>query len=93
MSLLRPSITGRLLRAAGPVGARATPAFVRYNGQSAAGTPINNSKNKSQPLHRTGESSMEGHSQAKETFVRHNTPDWNAEVDQASSYAQSLSDS
>jgi len=85
MSLLRPSITGRLLRAAGPVGARVIPASVRYDSQSAAGTPLIKSEDKSQPLHRSGQSSMENAYGAKDTQVSHTKPMYNAEVDQASS--------
>ena len=83
MSLLRPSITGRLLRAAGPVGLRATPAAVRYDSQTSSGVPLVKKENESQPLHRSGESSMENHEDANSTLVKHNSPDWNAMVDQS----------
>lgn len=83
MSLLRPSITGRLLRAAGPVGVRAIPASVRYDSQTSSGVPLIKNENESQPLHRSGESSMENHEDAKSNMVKHNSPDWNAMVDQA----------
>lgn len=83
MSLLRPSITGRLLRAAGPVGIRATPAAVRYDSQTSSGVPLVKNQDKSQPLHQTGESSMENHHEGKDTLPKHNSPDWNAMVDQS----------
>lgn len=67
MSLLRPSIAGRLLRVAGPTVGRVVPATVRYE---------------------SGESSMVNHTDAKATQVRHNQPDYTAEVDQASSYGE-----
>jgi hypothetical protein len=90
MSLLRPSLTGRLLRAAGPITGRATPAFVRYDSQTSSGTPLIQSDDKSQPLHRSGWSTMANHPQAKDTQVSHNNPDWDAEVDRATSYAHWL---
>lgn len=83
MSLLRPSITGRLLRAAGPVGVRATPAAVRYDSQTSSGVPLIKNENESQPLHRSGESSMENHHGSKDNLPKHNSPDWNAMVDQS----------
>lgn len=83
MSLLRPSITGRLLRAAGPVGVRATPAAVRYDSQTSSGVPLIKNPTESQPLHRDGASSMENHEEASDGMVKHNSPDWNAMVDQS----------
>jgi hypothetical protein len=84
MSLLRPSIAGRLLRATGPASRRSAPIFVRYDSQTTSGTPLTGS-NKSQPAYQTGESSMVNHPESASSEVRHNQPDYNAEVDQASS--------
>jgi len=88
MSLLRPSIAGRLLRAAGPAAGRTTPAFVR---RTSGGAPLAKSDDKPQTLRRSGWSTMENHPQSKDTQVSHNNPDWDAEVDQATSYVQWLS--
>jgi NADH dehydrogenase (ubiquinone) Fe-S protein 4 len=82
MSLLRSSIVGRLLKAAGPAALRPAPAFAKYSTQTAIGTPLTES-DESKP-----NSSVESRPQAKDTQIRHNNPDWNVEVDQASSYAQ-----
>jgi len=84
MSLLRPSIAGRLLRAGAPAAQRLGPGARRWDSQTASGTPLTDS-DKSQPAYTTGESSMANHEQANATQVRHNQPDYTAEVDQASS--------
>jgi len=77
MSLLRPSITGRLLRVGVPSTRRVVPATVRFE-STALGTLLTTSDASSEAgIAKTGE--------AKETQVRHNQPDYTAEVDQASS--------
>ena len=82
MSLLRPSLTGRLLRAGAP--RLPTITCVRYDSQTSSGIPLNPS-DKPQPAYQTGESSMVNHPEANESVPRHNQPDYKAEVDQASS--------
>jgi hypothetical protein len=86
MSLLRPSIAGRLLRASGPAARKSMPTFVRHDSQTSSGTPLTQS-DKSQPAYQSGESSMVNHPGAGDKQVRHNQPDYDAEVDQASSLA------
>lgn len=85
MSLLRPSIAGRLLRAGAPAQQRLIPATRRCYAQTPSGTNLTSSE-KSQPAASTGESNMVNHESANSTHVRHNQPDYTAEVDQASSY-------
>lgn len=58
--------------------------MVRFDSQTTSGTPLTKS-DKSQPAYQTGESSMVNHEQAKDSQVKHNQPDYSAEVDQASS--------
>lgn len=84
MLLLRPSIAGRLIRAPGLAARRLTPVAVRYDSQTSSGVPLTKS-DKSQPAYSTGESSMVNHEGAEDGKVRHNQPDYAAEVDQASS--------
>ncbi|OBT72398.1 hypothetical protein VF21_07489 [Pseudogymnoascus sp. 05NY08] len=79
MSLLRPSIVGRLLKAAGPAALRPAPTFARYGTQTAIGTPITES-DESKPT----QSSNAPVARA-DTKITHNNPDWNVEVDQATS--------
>ncbi|KAF8848601.1 NADH-ubiquinone oxidoreductase 21kDa subunit [Acephala macrosclerotiorum] len=76
MSLLRPSIAGRLLRTGAPIARRVVPATVRYDSHTALGTPLTTSEASSVPVE-VGES--------KGIQPRHNQPDYAAEVDQASS--------
>ncbi|KAJ8060137.1 hypothetical protein OCU04_010487 [Sclerotinia nivalis] len=83
MSLLRPSIAGRLLRTAGPTGLRSVPNGARYE-QTYSGVPLTPS-NMSQPKHSIGESSMINHPQSKDKLAKHNQPDYGVEVDQAAS--------
>lgn len=78
MSLLRPSIAGRLLRAGVPSVRNATPATRRYDSHTALGTPFTTSAS-------PAGSSIVKAEEAKEVQVRHNQPDYTAEVDQASS--------
>lgn len=85
MSLLRPSIAGRLLKTPGPTARRFNPPFVRYDSQTSSGVLLTKS-DKSQSAYSSGESSMANHEGAKNGAVRHNQPDYGAEVDQASSY-------
>jgi NADH dehydrogenase (ubiquinone) Fe-S protein 4 len=73
MSLLRPSIAGRLLRAGAPSARRAIPGTVRYETSTALGTPLTKSDT-------TGGSEV-----VEKTTPRYNQPDYGAEVDQASS--------
>ena len=75
MSLLRPSIAGRLLRAGVPAARRIAPATVRFE-STGSGTTLTTVEPKTAPL--KGE-------EAKDKQVRHNQPDYTAEVDQASS--------
>ena len=76
MSLLRPSIAGRLLRAGVPSTRRAVPATVRFE-STALGTPLTTADTPSG----VGVAKTE----SKDMQVRHNQPDYTAEVDQASS--------
>lgn len=77
MSLLRPSIAGRLLRTGGPAARRVVPATVRYDSHTALGTPLTTSD---------ASTAVEA-KDPKAIQPRHNQPDYTAEVDQASSYA------
>jgi len=81
MSLLRPSIAGRLLRAGVPTARKALPGSVRYDTTTALGTKITTLDAPGAPagdsLAKSGED--------KAVNVRHNQPDYGAEVDQASS--------
>jgi len=72
MSLLRPSIAGRMLRQTAPTARRHLPSTVRYESQASSGTPL-----------ATTQSSVA--TRTEETQVKHNQPDYGAEVDQASS--------
>jgi len=77
MSLLRPSIAGRLLRSGVPFTRRVVPATVRFE-STALGTPLTPSDTASgAEIAKTGGEN--------EVQVRHNQPDYTAEVDQASS--------
>ncbi|PMD53267.1 uncharacterized protein K444DRAFT_541910 [Hyaloscypha bicolor E] len=77
MSLLRPSMAGRLLRAGAPFTRRVVPGTVRFE-STALGTPLTSSDTASGAgIAKTGGE--------KEVQVRHNQPDYTAEVDQASS--------
>lgn len=80
MSLLRRSIAGRLLRANAPAVQRFVPSTVRWESQTAVGTPLTIA-DKAQP-----ESSLVEQKSSKDTPIRYNQPDYTAEVDQASSY-------
>ncbi len=75
MSLLRPSIAGRLLRAGAP-SVRISAGSARFE-STALGTPLTT-------LDAAG-SSVTKAEESKEKLVRHNQPDYTAEVDQASS--------
>jgi NADH dehydrogenase (ubiquinone) Fe-S protein 4 len=75
MSLLRPSIAGRLLRAGTPSVRRAVPATIRFESSTVTlSTPLT-------PSGKPGTSVDD----VKEHQPRHNQPDYTAEVDQASS--------
>jgi NADH dehydrogenase (ubiquinone) Fe-S protein 4 len=76
MSLLRPSIAGRLLRASAPSTRRVVPATIRFE-STALGTPLTTSDAPPAGIAKAGE--------AKDIQPRHNQPDYAAEVDQASS--------
>ncbi|KAF7948029.1 hypothetical protein EAE96_009097 [Botrytis aclada] len=80
MSLLRPSIAGRLLRATGPTGLRSIPNGVRCE----SGIPLTPTSMPN-PKRKEGESSLINHPQSKDTLVKHNQPDYGVEVDQAAS--------
>jgi len=79
MSLLRPSIAGRLLRARAPTSLRAVPSTKRFDTHTAAGTQLTSSTPKE-----SGET-LPQKGKGKEDLVKHNQPDYTAEVDQASS--------
>lgn len=85
MSLLRSALNVRFLRVSQPIVTRMVPAAVRHDSQTAIGTPLTKS-DESQPANRTGESSLVNPEAARDTQVHHNQPDYQAEVDQASSY-------
>lgn len=70
MSLLRPSIGGRLLRAVGPASHRGLSGAVRFNSQDATSKELQTAN----PLSIT-----------EEPKPRHNQQDYSAEVDQATS--------
>lgn len=73
MSLLRPSIAGRLLRNGAPAARKAFPGAVRFQTSEASSVPATQS-----PATTKVEDT-------KDTQVRHNQPDYAAEVDQAAS--------
>jgi len=75
MSLLRPSIAGRLLRAGAP-SVRLSASSARFE-STALGTPLTTSDAAGSLLTKAGEE--------KEKLARRNQPDYTAEVDQASS--------
>lgn len=86
MSLLRPSIAGRILRAGAPsVGAvrRAVPGGVRFESTAPHGTPLAPSNNTQLSETKPTIGGLE--STNVEVGVKHNQPDYTAEVDQASS--------
>lgn len=74
MSLLRPSIAGRLLRAGAPASQKLGLGARRWDSQNAT-------------LLQSGESqaNLVNHEASNDTQVRHNQPDYTADVDQASS--------
>jgi NADH dehydrogenase (ubiquinone) Fe-S protein 4 len=78
MSLLRPSIAGRLLRVGAPSARRAVPGTVRFDSQTALGTPLTTSES-------AAGTSVTKAGESKDVQVKHNQPDYAAEVDQASS--------
>ncbi|RDW80840.1 putative NADH-ubiquinone oxidoreductase subunit 2 [Coleophoma crateriformis] len=73
MSLLRPSIAGRLLRNAAPAAQKAFSGAVRYQTSESSSVPATKSASSKQV------------ESTKDKQVRHNQPDYDAEVDQASS--------
>ena len=79
MSLLRPSIAGRMLRISASSARRAVPGTVRFDSQTALGTPLTTSESSSG-------ASVTKAGEWKDVQVRHNQPDYAAEVDQASSW-------
>ncbi|KAG0652513.1 NADH-ubiquinone oxidoreductase 21 kDa [Hyphodiscus hymeniophilus] len=81
MSLLRPSIAGRLLRAGGPSSLRAIPSTKRYDTTTAAGTKLTTST----PVHKSQTTDISEQGKGKKYLGSHNQPDYAAEVDQASS--------
>jgi hypothetical protein len=92
MSLLRPSIAGRLVRNARPVVYRSLPSNIRCESLAASREEAKSSRDdhltapqKSQPAHGAGESSMVTDPQAKEKLTKHNQPDYQTQVDHATS--------
>ena len=82
MSLIRPSIAGRLLRAGARPSTLAVPSTKRFDTTTAAGTTLTTST-PAQVSRATPEI-------GKEVSKPSNQPDYAAEVDQASSYVQLL---
>ena len=76
MSLLRPSIAGRLLRVGVPSTRRVIPGTLRFE-STAPRSPQTSPDTPPAELTETGE--------AKDLLPRHNQPNYIAEVDQASS--------
>lgn len=85
MSLLRPSIAGRLLRAAGPTGLRSIPNGVRCKQTSSDKVLPPTPSSLTQPRHIDGESPLIDFPQSKDKMPKHNQPDYGVEVDQAAS--------
>ena len=83
MSLLRPSIAGRLLRVGAPSSLRAVPSTKRYDTTTASGTVLTTST----PAQSSAVIPDGG--KRKDAKV-YNQPDYAAEVDQASSYVLSM---
>jgi NADH dehydrogenase (ubiquinone) Fe-S protein 4 len=83
MSLLRPSIAGRLLRAGAPSSLRAVPSTKRYDTTTASGTVLTTST----PAQ---SSALVPEGGKEKDTKRYNQPDYAAEVDQASSYVVSI---
>ncbi|TAQ88800.1 hypothetical protein B7494_g2898 [Chlorociboria aeruginascens] len=77
MSLLRPTITGRLLRLAAPAAHRAIPSAARFETQTTLGTPLTKSG--------TTEESAVVELEEKDVQIKHNQPDYGVVPDQASS--------
>ncbi|TVY47353.1 NADH-ubiquinone oxidoreductase 21 kDa subunit, mitochondrial [Lachnellula occidentalis] len=80
MSLLRPSIGGRLLKAGTPSLRQAVPGSQRFDTHTALGTTLTTSD---KAPGATAESSVTTTEQSK--APRHNQPDYSAQVDSASS--------
>ncbi|KAK2626676.1 hypothetical protein QTJ16_003851 [Diplocarpon rosae] len=78
MSLLRPSVARKLLRAGIPYVQNVAPGAVRFESSTALGNPLTSSK-------AAAGSSIVKAEETQEVEVRHNQPDYMAEVDQASS--------
>ncbi|KAG9242290.1 NADH-ubiquinone oxidoreductase 21kDa subunit [Calycina marina] len=81
MSLLRPSIAGRLLRAGAPATRRVIPGAVRWDSTTAMGTPLTTSDKATQ----TDEKSVVSQDAPTGLHPKFNQPDYSAEVDQATS--------
>ncbi|PVH76728.1 NADH-ubiquinone oxidoreductase 21kDa subunit [Cadophora sp. DSE1049] len=75
MSLLRPSIAGRLLKAGAPCVRRSITGAARFESQTALGTPLTS----------TTPAATQNAGEVEEIKVKHNQPEYTAEVDQASS--------
>jgi NADH dehydrogenase (ubiquinone) Fe-S protein 4 len=75
MSLLRPSMGGRLLKAGAPAFRRAAPATLRFDSTTAVGTPLTISQAEDKETSVT----------EQQKTRNHNAPDYGAEVDQAAS--------
>ena len=82
MTLLRPTIAGRLLRAGVPSSFRALPIIKRHETTTAAGTNLTTSS----PGQKSQATDIPEQGRGKIDLAKHNQPDYTAEVDQASSY-------
>lgn len=78
MSMLRPSIAGRLLRSGAPAARRIAAGSVRWDTTTAVGTPLTTSD--------TGTQTEETSVVPQGLHEKYNQPDYTAEVDQATSY-------
>lgn len=77
MSLLRPSIASRLLKGSAPCVRRSVPGAVRFESQTALGTPLTS----------TTPAVTQNNGGVEQVKAKRNQPEYTAEVDQASSYA------
>ncbi|KAG4415413.1 NADH:ubiquinone oxidoreductase 21kD subunit [Cadophora malorum] len=75
MSLLRPSIASRLLKGSAPCVRRSVPGAVRFESQTALGTPLTS----------TTPAVTQNNAGVEQVKAKRNQPEYTAEVDQASS--------
>ena len=78
MSLLRPSIASRLLKGSAPCVRRSVPGAVRFESQTALGTPLTST---------TTPAVTQNNGGVEQVKAKRNQPEYTAEVDQASAYA------